>query len=388
MLTDRQLPSSEETRNAIKRHFEEPDSKEVILTDSPAKRRCLPPFIKPKGLESNITLWQFLLELLMDKTNQHLITWTSNDGEFKLVNAEEVARRWGLRKNKTNMNYDKLSRALRYYYDKNIIKKVMGQKFVYKFVSFPEIIKTETKVPFRVKMESLEPQTTRPHSYPGAGNNTSISHSSADVPSSSSFVSSSARSSSFSTPDLTIKSESSTGHSNTHYRSSSIPVSMQHNHQAYTKLTSDVHLVSTAGKPISATTPVITSTIPRPQPLQIVKSTLPDTTTTVASPSYFAPSSGFPLPHQLPISATPLVISSPLVNQGAGTPLFPIPLWSAFSPVTLSPQLNSVNHFQFPVMSGHFAAMPGHTYMPPVSGINNMSPLLLSPTTHKSIYVS
>lgn len=32
------------------------------------------------------------------------------------------------------MNYDKLSRALRYYYDKNIIKKVTGQKFVYRFV--------------------------------------------------------------------------------------------------------------------------------------------------------------------------------------------------------------------------------------------------------------
>ncbi|KAM7134442.1 ETS domain-containing protein Elk-1 isoform 2-T2 [Macrochelys suwanniensis] len=36
------------------------------------------------------------------------------------------------------MNYDKLSRALRYYYDKNIIRKVNGQKFVYKFVSYPE----------------------------------------------------------------------------------------------------------------------------------------------------------------------------------------------------------------------------------------------------------
>ncbi|XP_045912318.1 ETS domain-containing protein Elk-1 isoform X1 [Micropterus dolomieu] len=36
------------------------------------------------------------------------------------------------------MNYDKLSRALRYYYDKNIIKKVSGQKFVYKFVGQPD----------------------------------------------------------------------------------------------------------------------------------------------------------------------------------------------------------------------------------------------------------
>jgi len=50
--------------------------------------------------------------------NSHLISWTSTDGEFKLHNSEEVARLWGLRKNKTNMNYDKLSRALRYYYDK------------------------------------------------------------------------------------------------------------------------------------------------------------------------------------------------------------------------------------------------------------------------------
>ncbi|KAK7884569.1 hypothetical protein WMY93_027692 [Mugilogobius chulae] len=71
------------------------------------------------------------------QSQRHLISWTScgSDGEFKLLDAEEVARLWGLRKNKHNMNYDKLSRALRYYYDKNIIKKVSGQKFVYKFVS-------------------------------------------------------------------------------------------------------------------------------------------------------------------------------------------------------------------------------------------------------------
>ncbi|KAG9345760.1 hypothetical protein JZ751_008904 [Albula glossodonta] len=94
-------------------------------------------------MESAITLWQFLLQLLLDQNHKHLICWTSNDGEFKLLKSEEVAKLWGLRKNKTNMNYDKLSRALRYYYDKNIIKKVIGQKFVYKFVSFPDILKMD-----------------------------------------------------------------------------------------------------------------------------------------------------------------------------------------------------------------------------------------------------
>ncbi|XP_023691612.2 ETS domain-containing protein Elk-1 isoform X2 [Paramormyrops kingsleyae] len=92
----------------------------------------------PAAMDPSITLWQFLLHLLEDGSHRHLISWTSGDGEFKLLDAEEVARLWGLRKNKTNMNYDKLSRALRYYYDKNIIKKVSGQKFVYKFVTYPD----------------------------------------------------------------------------------------------------------------------------------------------------------------------------------------------------------------------------------------------------------
>lgn len=83
--------------------------------------------------DSNVTLWQFLLELLLGGSQYtHLITWTGEEGEFKLLDAEAVARLWGQRKNKANMNYDKLSRALRYYYDKNIIRKVMGQKFVYR----------------------------------------------------------------------------------------------------------------------------------------------------------------------------------------------------------------------------------------------------------------
>lgn len=92
-------------------------------------------------MDSSVTLWQFLLQLLLDPSNEKLICWTNEDGEFKLLQAEEVARLWGARKNKPSMNYDKLSRALRYYYDKNIIRKVNGQKFVYRFVSYPDILK-------------------------------------------------------------------------------------------------------------------------------------------------------------------------------------------------------------------------------------------------------
>ncbi|XP_069961625.1 ETS-like protein pointed isoform X2 [Bactrocera oleae] len=81
-----------------------------------------------------IQLWQFLLELLMDKTCQAFISWTGDGWEFKLTDPDEVARRWGIRKNKPKMNYEKLSRGLRYYYDKNIIHKTAGKRYVYKFV--------------------------------------------------------------------------------------------------------------------------------------------------------------------------------------------------------------------------------------------------------------
>ncbi|XP_055384476.1 uncharacterized protein DDB_G0283357 [Condylostylus longicornis] len=81
-----------------------------------------------------IQLWQFLLELLMDKTCQGFISWTGDGWEFKLTDPDEVARRWGIRKNKPKMNYEKLSRGLRYYYDKNIIHKTAGKRYVYRFV--------------------------------------------------------------------------------------------------------------------------------------------------------------------------------------------------------------------------------------------------------------
>lgn len=86
------------------------------------------------GNNGQIQLWQFLLELLTDKDCREVIQWVGDEGEFKLNNPEMVAQLWGQRKNKPTMNYEKLSRALRYYYDGDMIAKVHGKRFVYKFV--------------------------------------------------------------------------------------------------------------------------------------------------------------------------------------------------------------------------------------------------------------
>ncbi|XP_063372250.1 DNA-binding protein Ets97D [Cydia amplana] len=86
------------------------------------------------GNNGQVQLWQFLLELLTSAEHLDVIRWHGTEGEFKLLEPERVARLWGARKHKPAMNYEKLSRALRYYYDGDMIAKVAGKRFVYKFV--------------------------------------------------------------------------------------------------------------------------------------------------------------------------------------------------------------------------------------------------------------
>ena len=72
-----------------------------------------------------VHLWEFLLELLANENCRSIVTWTREDHlEFKILNPEELAKRWGAFKRTKMMNYEKLSRALRYYYGKGIITKV------------------------------------------------------------------------------------------------------------------------------------------------------------------------------------------------------------------------------------------------------------------------
>ena len=76
----------------------------------------------------------------------------------------QVAKRWGQCKNKPKMNYEKLSRGLRYYYHKNIIHKTAGKRYVYRFACDIQgmLGKTAQEV-----LTSLNVLPTNTESWPG-----------------------------------------------------------------------------------------------------------------------------------------------------------------------------------------------------------------------------
>lgn len=57
-----------------------------------------------------------------------------------MLEPESIAIWWGHHKNKPSMTYDKFSRSLRYYYDKGILKKIPGERYVYRFLIDPELM--------------------------------------------------------------------------------------------------------------------------------------------------------------------------------------------------------------------------------------------------------
>ncbi|XP_069132050.1 transcription factor ETV7-like isoform X5 [Argopecten irradians] len=87
-------------------------------------------------------LWEFIYQLLQNPHQYgNYVCWeNTQDFVFRIINPTGLAQLWGHQKNRTNMTYEKLSRALRYYYRMNIIKKVSGRRLTYQFLQPPSKI--------------------------------------------------------------------------------------------------------------------------------------------------------------------------------------------------------------------------------------------------------
>ncbi|EMP28165.1 ETS-related transcription factor Elf-5 [Chelonia mydas] len=67
------------------------------------------------------------------KENCGILDWEDREqGIFRVVKSEALAKMWGQRKRNDRMTYEKLSRALRYYYKTGILERI-DRRLVYKF---------------------------------------------------------------------------------------------------------------------------------------------------------------------------------------------------------------------------------------------------------------
>ncbi|KAM6466302.1 ETS homologous factor isoform 1-T1 [Liasis olivaceus] len=107
------------------------DSSEVkkIPQDHPQKSH------NKKHTPRGTHLWEFIRDILLHpEKNPGLIKWEDrSEGIFRFLKSEAVAQLWGKKKNNSSMTYEKLSRAMRYYYKREILERVDGRRLVYKF---------------------------------------------------------------------------------------------------------------------------------------------------------------------------------------------------------------------------------------------------------------
>ncbi|XP_040293121.1 transcription factor ETV6 isoform X2 [Bufo bufo] len=100
-------------------------------------------------------LWDYVYQLLSDTRYENFIRWEDKESMvFRIMDPNGLARLWGNHKNRTNMTYEKMSRALRHYYKLNIIRKEPGQRLLFRFMKTPdEIMSGRTD-----RLEHLESQ--------------------------------------------------------------------------------------------------------------------------------------------------------------------------------------------------------------------------------------
>eukprot|EP00731_Ephydatia_muelleri_P006044 Em0003g292a len=86
-----------------------------------------------KDIATSSQLWEFTLKILERPSYSYMVSWENKkEGVFRFHNAQAFATLWGRHRNRPNMTYDKVARALRYYYKRDILNQV-GGRLTYKF---------------------------------------------------------------------------------------------------------------------------------------------------------------------------------------------------------------------------------------------------------------
>uniref|UniRef100_H3C9N4 Transcription factor ETV6 n=1 Tax=Tetraodon nigroviridis TaxID=99883 RepID=H3C9N4_TETNG len=123
----------------------------VIMPVSPPEEQQI-----PIGRIADCRLLWYVYQLLSDSRYENYIRWEDAESKvFRIMDPNGLARLWGNHKNRTNMTYEKMSRALRHYYKLNIIRKEPGQRLLFRFMKTPdEIMNGQTD-----RLEHMESDT-------------------------------------------------------------------------------------------------------------------------------------------------------------------------------------------------------------------------------------
>merc|ERR1712018_230988 len=111
---------------------EKPQKKLVSRRSRKPSRNPIP---QQRKKVSTLKISQWIVQLLRNpETNPSVIMWEDEPaGKFRVINSNAFAQLWAKVKKNPAMNYEKLSRAMRYYHRNKEIEMVKGERLTYKF---------------------------------------------------------------------------------------------------------------------------------------------------------------------------------------------------------------------------------------------------------------
>ena len=135
----------------------------ICLDSSSITKEIMELLKKPRM--SKLTLWSFVFDLLQIDIANEIVVWTKREEfQFKIINKDAIAYLWGNINGRNNMTYRNFSRALRYYYGKEVLEQVIdlcfnnGTLSLYSFynsIPLPFVLTSSTDVFFLLPASTL-----------------------------------------------------------------------------------------------------------------------------------------------------------------------------------------------------------------------------------------